>query len=362
MNPGIVAQNRLRRLFSVIAACLIAVGMLAVMLFAAQGMPVMADPVGVGLVLEYFEVSTWNELSYQGLLLAETDLGVVGTVYTATSDQDYLPNLEACVQDGNELCISVGFTTQDAISETASMYPGVNFAIVDLPFDPPQQNLRAINFQVDEASYLAGTLAGLMTQSDKLGLIGGMEIPGVTIFIDGFMQGAMCANPDVTQLVTYTNEFGDPDLGASVAQDMIQQGADVIFPPAGSTGYGAILTATQSSIWAIGFDVDVYYSLFMTGTITGSEYLLTSVLKKIDNAVYLTIADQVNGTFFPGNIYYGLADDSVALAPFHDAENAIPDEYKDRLALLRQRIISGTVDVSSGCPSQVYLPVLARGG
>ena len=158
----------------------------------------------------------WNELSYQGLMRAETELGVIGTVYTATSDADYGPNLEACVLDGNDLCISVGFSTQDAISETASTYTATNFAIVDLPFDPNQQNLRAINFQVDEPSYLAGTLAGLMTQSDKLGLIGGMEIPGVTIFIDGFMQGAMCANLDVTQLLTYTWNFGDPDLGASV--------------------------------------------------------------------------------------------------------------------------------------------------
>lgn len=353
-------QNYLRRLFSLIAAFMIAFGMLTVMFFAAQGMPARADPVGVGLVLDFDENSLWNELSYQGLLRAETDLGVFGTVYTATSPADYGPNLEACVLDGNELCISVGYTTQDAISKTASTYPGVNFALVDLPFDPIQQNLRAINFQVDEPSYLAGTLAGLMTQSDHLGLIGGMEIPGVTIFIDGFMQGAMCANPDVTQLLTYTWNFGDPDLGASVAQDMIGQGADVIFPPAGTTGEGAILTATQSSVWAVGFDVDQYYTLFMSGTITGSEYLLTSVVKNIDNGVYLTIADQVNGAFTPGSLYYGLAEDGVSLAPFHDAEAAIPDEYKGRLAWLESGIISGTVDVSSGCPSQVFLPFLNR--
>lgn len=360
MNVNFEAPKCHQRIFSLIAACVIAIGMLAVMLVAAKGMPVRADSIGVGLVLEYFEPSPWNNLSLQGLMRAETDLGVIGTVYTATSDADYLPNLEACVLDGNALCISVGFSTMDAISATAATYTGTNFAIVDLPWDPPHQNLRAINFQADEPSYLAGTLASLMTQSDKLGLIGGMEIPAVTIFVDGFMQGAMCAKADVTQLITYTNEFGDPALGAVVAQDMIQQGVDVIFPPAGSTGYGSILTATQSSVWAVGYDEDLYYSLFMSGTITGSEYLLTSVVKKIDNAVYLTIADQVNGAFNPGSVYYSLADDGVGLAPFHDAEEAIPDEYKGRLAWLEQGIISGTVDVSSGCPSQVFLPYLNR--
>lgn len=336
--------------------------MLAVLLIAAQKMPVRADPVGVGLVTESSSVdgSTWDQLSYQGLVRAESDLGVVGTVYTATSSADYGPNLDKCVLDGNELCISVGFLTHEAISETAALYPGTNFAIVDLPIYPHHQNLRSINFQVDEPSYLAGALAGMMTQSDVLGLIGGMEIPGVTIFIDGFMQGALCANPDVTQMITYTNNFGDPALGAGVARDMIQQGADLIFPPAGPTGNGAILTATQSSVWAVGLDTDQYETLFMSGAITGSEYLLTSVVKKIDNGVYLTIADQVNGTFTPGFVDYGLADDGVGLAPFHDAEPAIPAEYKGRLAILEQGIISGTVDISSGCPSQVFLPFLNR--
>jgi basic membrane protein A len=360
MNMEIDSQTRLRRLFYLIAAFVIAIGMVAVMLYAAQEMPVRADPVNVGLVLEYPENSPWNSLSYQGLMRAETDLGVIGTVYTTTSEEDYSPKLQACVLDGNELCISVGFTTQGAISATASINTATNFAIVDVPFDPPQQNLRAINFRVNEPSYLAGTLTGLMTQSDVLGVIGGMEIPGVTIFIDGFTQGAMCANPDVTQLVTYTNNFVDPALGANVAQNMIQQGADVIFPPAGSTGNGAILTATQSSAWAIGFDTDQYNTLFMSGTITGSEYLLTSVIKKLDNAVYQTIADQVNGVFTPGYVGYGLAEDAVGLAPFHDAEEAIPDEYKGRLAWLEQGIISGTVDVSTDCPSQIFLPFLTR--
>lgn len=353
-------RNRVRRLFSIIAACVIAIGMLAVMLLAVQRMPVKADAVGVGLVLEYSTNSPWNDLSRQGLMRAETDLGVIGTVYTTTSDEDYYNKLQACAVDGNELCISVGFTTMDAISATAATYTGTNFAIVDLPWDPPHQNLRAVNFQVDEPSYLAGTLAGLMTQSDMLGVIGGMEIPGVTTFIDGFMRGAKCANPDVMQPLVYTNDFISPTLGAIVAQDMIQQGADVIFPVGGEMGNGAILTATQSSVWAFGIDTDQYETLFMSGTITGSEYLLTSVLKKIDNAVYLTIADQVSGTFTPGSVYYGMVDDAVALAPFHEADVAIPNEYKAKLVWLKRGIISGTVDVSSGCPAQIFLPIINR--
>lgn len=350
------------RLLFVVFACTIAFGMLAVMLIGAQAMSVNADPVRVGLVIEgqSVEDSLWDNLSYQGLLRAEADLGVIGTVYTATTPADYGPNFQKCSLDGNQLCISTSFLTTEAISDAANLYPGVDFAIVDVEIGSAQPNLRSIAFQVDEAAYLAGTLAGLMTQSDKLGVIGGMEIPPVMMYIDGFSHGAACANADVTTEITYTNNFGDPELGAAVAQQMIQVGADVIFPPAGPTGNGAVLTATQSAVWAVGFDVDQYKTLFQNGAVAGSEYLLTSVVKNIDNAVYLTISDVVSGTFTPGKVSYGLAEEGVALAPFHEAEENIPDDYKARLAWLEQVIISGTLDWKTGCPARIFLPYTIR--
>lgn len=352
-------QNSYPSIF-VAVACFLALSLLTVWIFAVQTQPAAADPIDVGLIIEgaAVENSLWDEVTYQGLLRAQDDFGVMGTVYTATSDADYGPNLEQCVADGNELCISTSFLTQDAISETASLFPEVDFAIVDVSFDQHPPNLRGINFQTDEAAYLAGALAAMMSDSGVLGVIGGMDIPPVTIFTDGFQHGASCVNPDITTIITFTNNFGDQELGANVAQEMIQQGADVIFPPAGPLGYGAILTATQSGVWGIGFDVDLYYSLFMSGTITGSEYLLTSVQKNLDEAVYLTIMDVISGTFTSGTKMYNLAEGGVGFAPYHETDGAIPIEVKRKIEWLKQGISSGWLDINGGCPNQLFLPFL----
>jgi basic membrane protein A len=325
------------------------------------GAPARAQSIAVGLVTHgTVDDMGFNWLSYQGLLRAQSELGVVGAVYTSTSPADFAPNLQQCVDDGNDLCISVGFLMGDATLSAAEGNPGTDFAIVDFEWDSYPDNLRGMVFAVDEASYLAGTLAGLMTESDVIGTIGGMQIPTIEDLVEGYRNGAQCANLDVTVLISYTGTFVDPDLGAQVAQDMIAQGADVIFAPAGLTGDGAVLTATQSGVWGIGVDTDQYVTLFMSGTVAGSDKLLSSAMKRLDNAVFDTIADVVYGTFTSGTVLYDLAADGVGLAPFHEADPFVPQSVRDALERVKQGIIRSTIDVDGPCPTYIYLPLVVK--
>jgi basic membrane protein A len=340
-----------------------AAAVLALLLVAGARAQASTESIGVGLITNEGPVNDggFNWLSYQGLLRAESELGVVGTVYTATSSADYEPNLQQCVGDGNDLCISVGFFTAEAISNTAPANPSTSFAIVDTEFDSYPANLRGMVFSAEEAGYMAGTLAGLMTQGDVVGGVGGMQIQSVEAFLEPYRYAVQCANPQATVLVTYTGTFIDPDLGAEVAQQQMAAGADVIFAAAGPTGVGALLTTTQSGEWAIGVDIDQYLTVFLSGTVPGSDKMLSSAIKKIDNAVYSTIADVNAGTFTSGTLVYDLAADGVGLAPFHEADPFVPQSVRDGLDAVEQGIIDGTIDVYQPCEIyHVYLPIVGR--
>jgi basic membrane lipoprotein Med (substrate-binding protein (PBP1-ABC) superfamily) len=348
----------------ILLAALIAAALLLVL---APVQPVRAQPTAVGLVTDgpTEEDGGFNWLSYQGLERAQSDLGVVGTVYTSTDSADYGPNLQQCVDEGNDLCISVGFGMAEATLTSAQANASTDFAIVDVSWDAYPGNLRGMTFAADEAGYLAGTLAGLMTESDIVGDIGGMPIPAVDEFVYGYRNGAQCANPDVSVLISYTWDFMDMNLGGQMALDMMAEGADVIFAAAGPAGWGAILSATQSltPAWGIGVDTDNYHTVFLSGTVPGSDMLLSSALKRIDNAVYTTIAEVVDGTFISGTVRYDLAVDGVGLAPFHEADPSVPQNVRNALDQASQGIIDGSIDVNDPCEAawRCYLPIIVSG-
>jgi basic membrane protein A len=326
------------------------------------GAPAGPNTIGVGLVPDTAGLTdmAFNWLSYQGLLRAESELGVTGTVYTPTNDSEYGPNLQKCVDDGNALCISVGYPTAEAIQVAATANPTVAFGLVDVEVPSYPNNLRSMLFSADQSGYLAGTLAGLMSQSSVVGAVAGMEIPPVTVFTDPYRQGALCSKPETTVIVTYTNNFGDANVGAQAAQALMAQGADVIFGVGGNMGNGAVLTATQSGAWGIGVDVDVYHSLFMSGTVPGSDKVLSSAMKRLDNAVYDTIADVISGTFSSGPITYDLAQGGAGLAPYHEADPEVPDSVRGALARVERGLIDGVINPNGPCPSYQFLPDVVR--
>jgi hypothetical protein len=218
-----------------------------------------------------------------------------------------------------------------------------------------------MTFASEQAGYLAGTLAALMSDSHVVGAVGGMAIPAVTAFIDSYGNAAQCADPSTTVIISYTGTFVDPDLGAQTAQEQMLLGADVIFGVGGATGNGAILTATQSGAWAIGVDTDQYDTLFEGGAVPGADRLLSSAMKRLDNAVFDTIGDVISGTFTSGTVLYTVAEDGVGLAPFHKTEPSIPQSVRSRLSGVEQGLREGWLDVDGPCVATIGVAAVLSG-
>lgn len=307
----------------------------------------------------------FNQMAYEGLERATTENLVDGTVFppAGNTEADYVAAIAQCIAAGNSLCITVGFMMGNPTMNAAVNNPSVHFAIVDMTWDDPSYpaNLRGMHFSVDEASYLAGTLAGLMTETDKIGIVAGMSIPPVNDFVFPYMYGAQWANPPVYVMIDYANDFGNEALGATIAQSQIDRGADVIFGVGGMMGNGAIKQAGLLGKYSIGVDADTYYTAFGGGTVPGAEYLLTSVMKRVDNAVYETIVAHVNDTFTSGTFVYNVANGGVGLAPYHETEQSIPPEVIDHLNNVAAGIADGSIDIWQPFYTNfAYLPILLR--
>lgn len=352
-------------------ACLqiVIVSVLLLMLFASTSNPlVSAETIRpkVGLIPEGpIDDNGYNQMAYEGFLRAVDEELIDGILYLPVwnPEPDYAGAITECVADGNSLCVTVGFMMSDATMEAAENNPSINFAIVDMTWNEADYpaNLRGMFFSVDEAAYLAGTLAGLMTATNKIGIVAGMSIPPVNDFVFPYINGAQWANHAAFPLLDYANEFGDENLGATLAQSQIDRGADVVLGVAGITGNGAIKQAASQSKYCIGVDVDTYYTVFEEGAVTGAEYLLTSVMKRVDNAVYDTIVSHVNGTFTSGTYTYNVANDGVGLAPYHETAPDIPLEVITYINNVAAGIANGTVDIwQPFYTAFIYLPILVR--
>ena len=350
-----------------------------------------AQTVYVGLVTDENGLAdqAWNWTSYQGLLRAENELGIVGKVYDSNSSADYEPNLQQCVNDGNNLCISIGAGMANATWNKAQANPTVDFAIVDFAWNSGYPtNLRGIDFKMNEAGFLAGTLAALLIGNNEVGVIGGYPTSVVQSYISGYRNGAQQADPNVSVFVYYTYDFSDPTKGQQAAENLITQGVDVIFNVAGQSGSAGLIYAAQQGVWVIGVDFDEYFTTFGGGSVAGAHKLLTSVLKELDLAVFDTINDVVTNDFRSGTVVYDLkrlsnavvinnaniaaSSESIAfnhlpntqgvndigLAPFHDAESSIPQSVIDGVNAVRQGIISGTIDVDFS--GRVHLPIILK--
>src|SRR5437660_1505781 len=270
--------------------------------------------VKIGLVTDIGGLNDrgFNHLSYVGLQRAMSDLGVQQRVYQAKSTQEYVPNLSTFARQGYDLTIGVGFTEATAIDTAATNFPKSHFAIVDVdqttePHKPP--NLLGLLFREQETGYLVGYLAGLeekrLPGKDVVGSVGGQKQPPVDRFIAGYQAGATAADPGITTLNAYSQDFVKQDVCKTIALNQIQAGAGVVFQVAGGCGLGVIKAAADKNVWAIGVDADQSY--------IDPRHVLTSATKHVDVAVFKAIQSVVNGTFKGGNAVYGLKDNGVGL-------------------------------------------------
>lgn len=294
---------------------------------------------------------SFNDLSAAGLDKAKSELGVETTVLESKEAADYESNIEQLVGAGYNPIFAVGFLMTDTISKVSTANPDVNFGGIDEFFATPIPNVVGLNFKEQEAGFLAGIVAGKLTTmkdvdpriNDKavVGFVGGMEIPPVQKFQAGFVAGVKKANPAAEVKSVYTGSFTDQQKGFEAGKALIEQGADIVFAAAGQTGLGTFKACSENKALFIGVDADQFETIPNAG-----DTIVTSAVKRVDSAVFDTIKRAVDGTLKGGeNVYYGLKEEGVGLAPYHDWDAKMPQEVKDAVAAAQKEVVDGTYTV-----------------
>ncbi len=263
---------------------------------------------------------------------AASELGVEVKYFESKTEADYAPNLTTAVDDGYDLVIAVGWMMADTLSEVAAEYPEQKFAIIDN--GSVGDNVVGINFNTEQCSYLVGVIAGTMTQTKNVGFVIGMVSPLMDTFGVGYYAGVLDTCSDCQIQSFNANSYGDAAGGKSAAINMYANGADIVYHAAGGTGMGVIEAAKEQGKYAIGVDQDQAY--------LAPENVISSAMKRVDNAVYAVITDVVNGTFEAGDKYYDLSSGSVDIAPTQDL---LTDDAKAAVEKAKEAILAGDIVV-----------------
>ena len=307
------------------------------------------DTIKVGLVTDTGGVDDrgFNQFSIAGLDKAAEEMDIDKRVYVSNSADDYEPNLEAAVDDGNDLVIAVGFLLAPSAIKVATANPEVSFAGVDHFYGPPGDkacvesktcavdNALGMIFPTEEAGYLAGVVAALTTKTNTVSTVGGIKIPPVDNWIAGFQAAVKATKPNVKLLNAYSNDFNDAAKCKEIALDQISQGSDVVFQVAGDCGLGALDAACEKNVTAIGVDADQSAQ---------GPCVVTSALKPLTDAVFGVIDEFVKGDFKGGtNQSFGVEQlpDAKLLAPY---QGEVSQEVKDAVAKAEKGLKDGSID------------------
>jgi basic membrane protein A len=300
---------------------------------------------------------SFNETAYNGLLRAESELGIQVDYLESQSETDFQPNMQAFTSQECDIIIPVGFLLAEVTGEAAEANADQKFAIVDYAnafgedFSTSYDNVLGLTFNTSEAAFLAGYAAAAYTETGTVGTYGGLNIPTVTIFMDGFLAGVNYHNEqkgtDVQVLGwdgsdgQFTNDFSSLDLGRSVTETLMDNGADIILPVAGPVGGGSAAAIQDRGEGAlIWVDTDGYESTDF------GDIMFTSVMKQMDVAVFDAIQAALDGSFAGGDYVGTLENEGVALAPFHDFEAELPEGLQEELDGLREQIIAGELETT----------------
>ncbi len=315
-----------------------------------------ADVFCVGLVTDVGQIDdkSFNQSAWEGVQMAK-DQGVADKVdYIETTDaKDYAANIELFAQNGYDVIVTVGFALGQATDEMAQKYPDIKFIGVDqfqgwavdddASNDIP--NVAGLIFHEDQAGFLAGALAAMLTKTNTVGAVLGTDlVPPVVAFKEGYEAGARYINPDIKTISTYhpgglENAFTDPEWGATTAKQAMDQGADVIFGAGGKTGNGALIEVASAAksgkdVYCIGVDTDQWLTVP-----EAHACLVSSAMKLITPGVFDLIQKAKDGQFPSGN-YFG----ETGLAPFHDFDSKISQDIKDKLDEIRKGLLDGSID------------------
>ncbi|TVQ58477.1 MAG: BMP family ABC transporter substrate-binding protein [Rhodobacteraceae bacterium] len=292
---------------------------------------------------------SFNEAAFVGAERFREETGVAFRDFEIQNDAQREQALRRFARDGFDPVVAIGFSHANAVERVATEFPDTRFAIVDMVVDLP--NVRSILFKEHEGSYLVGILAAMAAGEGQVGFVGGMDIPLIRKFACGYVGGAKSVRSDITVFQNMTGTTGaawnDPARGAELATSQINQGAEVVYHAAGGTGVGVLQAAADAGKLGIGVDSN------QNGLHPGQ--VLTSMLKRVDNAVFQTFMDAKEGTFEPGFEVLGLAEGGVGWALDEHNEALITDEMKAAVEAAAAAIIAGEVVVhdymsDSSCP------------
>ncbi|MDJ1007659.1 MAG: BMP family ABC transporter substrate-binding protein [Paracoccaceae bacterium] len=292
---------------------------------------------------------SFNEAAYNGARRWAEETGNTYREIEVTSEAQRVQFATRLAEAGFNPIVVLGFQNAATVEEVAPNYPDTKFAIIDVGW-LDIENLRQITFAEHEGSYLVGMMAAMASESDTIGFVGGMDVPLIRHFACGYAQGAKAVNPDIEIIANMTGTtpaaWNDPVRGGELTKAQISQGADVVYAAAGGTGVGVLQAAADADILSIGVDSNQNY--------LHPGEVLTSMLKRVDNAVYDVFEAGVEG-FEPGVHVMGLENDGVGYALDEFNADLVTDEMKTAVDQAREAIIAGNIEVvayyeNDSCP------------
>ncbi len=295
----------------------------------------------VGLVLDRGgkDDKSFNTSAYEGGMRAKKELGIFLKYVEAADDNSFEPMLRAFAQRDFDLIIGVGFAQKEAIKKVAGQFQNKHFVIVDAEVTAP--NVRSLMFEEHEGAYVIGAIAAMTSKTGKVGFVGGMDIPLIRRFQMGYEAGAKKVNPDVVVMANFvgvTSEaWNNPPKGKELALSQYQSGADIIFAAAGASGLGAFDAAEETKKFVIGVDSNQDW--------VKPGLVLTSMLKRVDEAVFASIQEAKAGHFAGGIKRFGLANKGVDYSVDQYNEKILADSVRKRADEIKAEIIAGKITV-----------------
>lgn len=300
-----------------------------------------AGPIKVGLVLDKGgkDDKSFNTAAFAGATQAAAEGGVELKDVETMDDALFEPSLRSFAERGYDLVIGIGFAQKEPLERTARDFPNIHFAIVDAQVDLP--NVASLLFDEHEGSFLVGAIAAATSESGTIGFVGGMDIPLIRRFEMGYAAGARAVRPDIKVLSNFvgvtSDAWNNPTRGKELAQAQYRRGADVIFAAAGASGLGVFDAAEEMDRYVIG--VDSNQNWLKPG------FVLTSMLKRVDRAVFQVIRDAKEGRFQGGVRTFGLADQGIDYALDEHNEAILRPDVQALADSLKQEILAGRIEV-----------------
>jgi len=335
-------KMKMKTLLGILLIVLLSLGSLPMVGAQEEGVESVCLVTGGGRVND----GTFNQFAYEGMLRAEEDFDLDVIAIEPQAPSDFPGAIDTCVQEGFDVVISVGFTIYDDTLAAAEANPDTYFIGVDHFDTGGLPNYVGLDFRDDQAGFLMGVMAALVTETDIIAAVYGPNDPQVVRFRSGYEQGAHYINPDIEVKGVHLDSYEDPVNGASTASQYLGEGADVVFGVGGPTGTGAIALAAEEGAWVIGVDQDEFMTSFNEGETPGGDRIISSAIKRIDNAVYAMLEVLVAGDMenFPGgsNFVSDASNGGIDFAPQHDAD--IPPEVHEQVREVLDLLASGDIE------------------